>query len=139
MPAHLINTSNRINANVAGQTRSAADAAAGSAPVATTLSETAANLNPANALDSLFAGGVHPETVPGATPTPLEKPTNSVKGLLGGLKPATGSTVAPGPAGSTAAAKTVQAGTQKITDATTAGAKAARTLFNRIGPTPKGS
>jgi hypothetical protein len=131
MPANLINASNRINANVAGQTRQGSDVSV--APVATTIGEAADNFNPANALDAMFAGGVHPETVPSVTPTPLEKATNSVKGVLGGLKPAVGSTVAPGPAGSSAAAKTVQAGTQRVAQTATAGRTAATKFLRGLG------
>ena len=135
MPANLINTSNRINANIAGQTRQGTDVSV--APVATTVGEAADNFNPANALDALFAGGVHPETVPTVTPTPLEKATNSVKGVLGGLKPAIGSTVQPGPAGSTAAAKTVQAGTQRGAAAASSGRTAATKFLRGLGTRTK--
>jgi hypothetical protein len=129
MAGAVINLSNRIKANTAGQTRKGTDV--GEAPVATTAGEAGTTVF-GGALDSLVAGGTHPEAVPGVAPTPLEKATNSVKGVLGGLKPSPGSVVTPGPSGATAAAKTVQAGTKAVTDATTAGAKAVGKFADRF-------
>lgn len=129
MPAHLINASNRINANTAGQTRRGSDVSM--TPVATTAGEASTSLV-GGELDSMLAGGVHPETVPMVTPTPLEKPTNSIRGVLGGLKPAAGSVLSPGPTGSTATARTIQAGTEGVTKAANAGRTAATSLVARL-------
>jgi hypothetical protein len=59
-------------------------------------------------LSSILGGGFHPESATSALPleaTPLERATDSVRGVLGGLRPQTNGTQAPGPAGGTAAAQ----------------------------------
>lgn len=133
MAANLINTSNRINANTAGQTRTAADVSI--APVSVTASEVADNLF--GSMDSILSGGAHPEAVPGTAPRPLERATDSVRGRLGGLVPRGTSVTAPGPTGGAAAASAVESGARKVTDATTAGVKAAGNLLARFRPKGK--
>jgi hypothetical protein len=133
--ANLIAASKRINANVAGQTRAPADLYPLPSAIGLTATEIGDNLT--TGLGSIVSGGVHPEAVPAVVPTALDQPTNSILGPLGGLKPAPGSVLAPGPAGGAAAATAVRLGalpetvastgrdvvtgaSTKITDATTA-------------------
>lgn len=62
-------------------------------------------------IESLWGGGVHPEMLTNlgehlvAPATGLEQATDSVEGKLGGLVPRLKSTVAPGPAGGAAQAR----------------------------------
>lgn len=135
MSANLIPASNRMNASVAGQTRDAEAIQPTPAQVGLTATETGDNLF--GGLGDLVAGGVHPEAVPAIVARPLDVATDSVRGTLGGLRPKFGSVIAPGPAGSASAAKAVQAGTAKVTDATTAGAKRVAAFAARFRPKPK--
>jgi len=129
MSANLIPVSERINANVAGQTRAAADVA----PLPSAFAPTLTEIVSPGAIENMMSGGVHPEAIPAFAATQLQKATNSVTGPLGGLIPARGSTVAPGPAGGAAAATAnvfgtlpdtlatgVKTTTTAVTDATTA-------------------
>lgn len=58
-------------------------------------------------LDELVSGGIHPEGlgIVNSIGTDLVRATDSVRGPLGGLIPKPGSTVAPGPGGGVAEAK----------------------------------
>lgn len=57
-------------------------------------------------LESFMSGGIHPEMYVGIGPsTSTVVPTDSTTGILGGLTPKLGSTVAPGPAGAAASVR----------------------------------
>jgi hypothetical protein len=94
----LIPAADRINADTAGLTHVTAQSAPG-APVMATPTEALAAVPGVSALDSLVAGGFHPESTPAiAAPSPVSVPipTSSTLGRLGGLVPKFGGAVAPG-------------------------------------------
>ena len=99
------------NASVAGQTQSAADVAASThtSPSSEAVGYAApVTLNPGFSFDSIIAGGWHPENwVPDLINTDLAQATDSVAGRIGGLVPAIGSVLQPGPAGGANAAAQV--------------------------------
>ena len=129
-PANAILAANKINANVAGQTKTGADT--GQAPVATTAHEVVSNVT--GGLDSLVAGGLHPETDASVVDRSLQTATDSVRGPLGGLRPKGTSVTSPGPSGSTNAAQAIQSGTKKISDAGAAGANTVRKYLQKFRP-----
>ena len=76
-------------------------------------------------LESWMGGGIHPETATAPPPlTVLSNPTDSVAGRFGGLIPRPTSTVAPGPAGSSAVQRSNLFGSLKraVTPSTPPGA-----------------
>jgi hypothetical protein len=79
--------------------------------VGLTAHEVSQNLPGTGELDSILAGGVHPEAVPAVGDTSLQKATDAVAGPLGGLKSRLTSVTSPGPGGATNAAAAVQRGT----------------------------
>jgi hypothetical protein len=128
MPANLINTSNQINANTAGQTRAAEDISPVSTQAGITATETGDNLF--GSLGSILSGGVHPEAVPGVVDTSVQRATDSVRGKLGGLVPKSTSVTAPGPVGSANAAKATLAGASQGVTKTVSDARS--TIANAI-------
>jgi hypothetical protein len=101
---HLVLAANHKNASVAGLTYNERVDGATPPPPPMQLEEALHGDN----LGHLFSGGLHPESMPGIVLTPLEKATDSVRGRLGGLVPARGSVLQPGPAGGAATAKTLR-------------------------------
>jgi hypothetical protein len=55
-------------------------------------------------LDTMFSGGLHPETFLQPASRDLEAATTSIRGAHGGVTPRLGSPLQPGPAGAAAAA-----------------------------------
>lgn len=104
-PVHIL-AANKINADTAGHTGDGGEGAAGE-PAAPTPAEI---LHGEMNLGSVFSGGIHPEHIPAVVFDGIEKATDSVPGRLGGLKPAVGSVLAPGPAGASATRKAMLAG-----------------------------
>lgn len=103
---------NRLNADTAGNTGGDNPDNAGGPAEPTA----AADVRPM--LEQIFSGGFHPEAVPALVDHGLERATDSIRGKLGGLRPGPGSVLQPGPAGSTAAAKAMAAGTfRRLVDA----------------------
>lgn len=109
--AHIL-ASNKINADTAGNTGGDNPDNSGG-PAAPTYAGEATDM-----FENVFKGGVHPEEVPALIDRGLERATDSVRGKLGGLKPALGAVTQPGPAGGTAAARAMFEGTfRKLRDA----------------------
>ncbi len=104
MPAIHIPAAQQVQANKAGQTYAGQNTKT-AAPVAPRESLTALIHQGSGDLHSMLAGGVHPENpIPIGITTELTKASDSVRGRLGGVKPAPGTVQQPGPAGRAAGA-----------------------------------
>lgn len=75
------------------------------APAPKTISEGLADAGLLGEMDQIFAGGIHPEQIFSTAARQLEQASNSLRGPHGGLRPAIGSGLALGPAGSAVSAR----------------------------------
>ncbi len=107
MASVLIPASQRFNANVAGQTHVVPNETPPGTPHAAQPTEVVANIPSATgALDLILAGGSHPENIiPPVVATNLTRASDSLAGKMGGLVPRFTGTLAPGPAGAAASAR----------------------------------
>lgn len=107
MPANNILAANRINADVAGLTKSAED------EVKTNVSATIREIGYGyDNIGSMLAGGLHPENFVQNVleDVNLPKASDSLAGHLGGLIPRRNGNLMPGPAGNSVAAKRNEVG-----------------------------
>lgn len=105
MPAIHVPAANQQLADRAGQTGAGLEQA--TARGVSPAEQSASYFHQAGGdLSHVLSGGLHPESpIPQVVSTALEQATNSARGRLGGLKPALGSVLAPGPAGTIAGAR----------------------------------
>lgn len=124
MPAVHLLAANQINTDTAGKTTPVPDTATNfEAQMASPM--TVAEMFGAEGFGHIFSGGLHPEQIPAMVTTALEHASDSVRGKHGGLVPARGSVLAPGPAGGTARAKDWAAAALRNIQAGAAGTSAA--------------
>jgi hypothetical protein len=103
---HLVLASDYTNASTAGMTSTVNERVDGATPWPPPVQVD--EILHGDNLPHLFSGGSHPESIPGVVLTPLEKATDSIRGRLGGLVPARGSVLQPGPAGGAATARSIR-------------------------------